>query len=132
MSNATDTPPSERWNHYHSTMAGQENFASILRLLLLLIRRRPKMMLVIVLFGISLGGLVAYSREPSHSAEALVMIKPQENKIINIQEVATSLGGGIDTDSGVTTMIETQVKLLTSSVYLSRLVDRVSGLGKGE
>jgi capsular exopolysaccharide synthesis family protein len=106
-------------NRYPPTR-DDEDVVSLLLSLLRMLRRRIRMILLVVLLGTGLAGLIAHSREPAYTAQALVMLESKENRIVNVEAVAA--GRGTDVSE-----VETQVRLLNSPVYLTRLAEKLYG-----
>lgn len=120
MTKPNDPVSPEPAPNYHPAMADEGDIASTFRAVMLMIRRRIWMILAIVVLGTGLAGFVGHSRTPTYTAQAMVMIEPKENRIVDVEAVAAGLSGDI-------TAIETQVKLLSSREYLARLADRLYG-----
>lgn len=95
-----------------------EDLVPTLRSLFLMARRRIRMILLTAAIGTGLAALFAYVREPVYTAQALVMLAPTEDRIVDLRSVTA----GMTND---TSTIETQIKLLTSPVYLAQLADRL-------
>src|SRR5689334_18150702 len=118
MTNLSETPaPETSGTYYHAPRDG-EDLASSLRQLYLLARRRTRMILLLVAVGTGLAAYFGYSRTPVYTAQSLVMLQPTENRIVDVQAVAAGLGAD-------TTAVETQLRLLSSPVYLARVADRL-------
>lgn len=81
------------------------------------------MIAAIVLLGGGLAGFIGYSRVPTYTAQAMVVIEPKESRIVDVEAVAAGLGGDASA-------IETQVKILSSPEYLTRLADRLYRSGQ--
>jgi len=91
--------------------------------LLFLLRRHINLFMIVTALGTLATAFIAYNRDPSYSAQALIMLEPTENRIVNLEAVVA----GLSTDSS---MIETQIKLLTSPNYLMHLADRLHRVGQ--
>jgi capsular exopolysaccharide synthesis family protein len=130
MSGTVETPQPDAGG-YNPAPRDEEDLASALRSLAMMARRRVKMIVVLVVLGTAAAAYQGYSKQPMYTAQTLVMLEPKESRILDLEAVAAGL-------SSDTTAVETQVKLLTSPVFLTRLADRLGppassrGQGSGD
>ena len=86
-----------------------------------MVRRRGKLIALVTLAGTGLAGIVAYHRQPTYTAEALVVLEPNESRIVDVEAVAAGIGDDV-------TVAETQIQLIKSPVFLGQLADRLGEL----
>jgi succinoglycan biosynthesis transport protein ExoP len=82
------------------------------------IRRRKSLIVSIVLIGLVLTFLVLNDLTPRYTAEAKVMIRSQDSKIVDFESVMA----GIGSDAGA---VAGEIEILTSQSLLKRLVEEL-------
>ncbi len=84
--------------------------------LLAIVRRRRGIILTTVAVVTALAVLAGLLVTPKYTATSLVMINPQQSKVVNMQDVMSGLG----TDAST---IESQIKLIKSEAQNDHLMD---------
>ncbi len=87
-----------------------------LRDLIAMLRRRQRVVLWVVVLITGLATLVGLQVDKTYVATSLVMIQPQENRVVDFEQVAQ----GLSADKAT---IETQIKFIQSYENLARTVD---------
>jgi uncharacterized protein involved in exopolysaccharide biosynthesis len=87
-----------------------------LRELLAILRRRQRVILSVVALITGIATLLGLQVEATYTATALVMVQPQDNRVVDVQQVAQDLSPDAAT-------IETQIKFIQSYENLARATD---------
>ncbi len=87
--------------------------------LLKILWRRQRTIFCVVVIMTALAVVIGMMREKTYTAAALVMIQPQENRIVDLQQVAQGL-------SASPRDLETEIKFISSHENLARAVDRLN------
>ncbi len=87
-----------------------------LRELLAILRRRRRLIASVVVLITGIATLLGLQVEATYTATALVMVQPQGNRIVDVQQVAQDLSPDAAT-------IETQIKFIQSHENLARAAD---------
>ena len=85
--------------------------------LLLLIRRRLWLILAVVSLGTTLAGYAAYNSQTTYTAKTMVLLEPTEDRIVDLKAVVAGLSNDLS-------LVDTQIALMTSPPYLTRILDQ--------
>ncbi len=86
--------------------------------ILTFLRRRARLILGCAILGTVIGGLYGYTREPTYSATALLLLEPQSNPLTDLEALASGAAPNAS-------YVETQLRLAKSPSFLERVVDRL-------
>jgi polysaccharide biosynthesis transport protein len=86
--------------------------------LLRVLWRRQRVILCVVVITTVVAVAIGLLRDKTYTATAVVMIQPQEDRIVNLQQVAQGL-------SATPRDLETEIKFISSHENLARAVDRL-------
>jgi exopolysaccharide transport family protein len=110
--------PDSPYQGAYPTMVEDEGGGFDLRGMLAFARRWRRVIFGVALVGTAAAAFYAYSRPPVYTARALVMIKPENSRVVNVEAVMAGL-------SSDTATIETQIRFLSSREMLEQLVDKL-------
>lgn len=120
MSTAAPKEPLVPENPYYpygeTPMVYREPEGLDIRQLVGILRRRRNVILSTVLVITTLALLVGLQITPKYTATALVMISPEKEKILNVEEVLQ----GVNPD---TYIVETQIKVIASRAHAEKVMD---------
>ena len=105
----------DRFNFAHNIPPpGEVPLGDLLRVLW----RRQRAIFLVVVVTTVMAVTIGLLREKTYTATALVMIQPQQNRIVDLQQVAQGL-------SASPRDLETEIKFISSHENLARAVDRL-------
>jgi capsular exopolysaccharide synthesis family protein len=109
-----ETPPATPWAGPTATAGMAAGLP--LRELLAILRRRRRVIAWVVVLVTGLATLIGLQADKTYTATALVMVQPQEARIVDFEQVAQ----GLSPDAAT---IETQIKFIQSYDNLARTAD---------